>query len=116
MATKVFISYRREDSKYQAREIYAAFSRAIPADHVFFDNDSIPLGSDFDKVLKDRVGQCDVLLALIGPRWIDYLQRLDDPADYVRIEVGEALARRFQSCRCSSTWRNCPMPRACPSN
>jgi Thermolysin metallopeptidase, alpha-helical domain/TIR domain len=93
MGTKVFISYRREDSKYQAREIYAAFSRAIPADHVFFDNDSIPLGADFDKVLKDRVGQCDVLLALIGPHWIDDLQRLNDPADYVRIEVGEALAR-----------------------
>ena len=95
MATKVFISYRREDSKYQAREIHAAFCRAIPADQVFFDNDSIPLGSDFDKVLKDWVGQCDVLLAVMGPHWIDYLQRLDDPADYVRIEIGEALARRI---------------------
>jgi hypothetical protein len=70
MATKVFISYRREDSRYQARIIHAAFCKAIPIDHVFMDVDSIAPGANFRKILKDWVDQCEVLLALIGPGWI----------------------------------------------
>ena len=99
MATKVFISYRRDDSRYQARMIHAAFCKTLPSDHVFIDVDSIALGANFQKILKDSVDQCEVLLALIGPGWIDTLdpktnmRRLDDKSDFVRIEIGEALAR-----------------------
>jgi hypothetical protein len=99
MATKVFISYRRKDSTYQADRIYTAFCKAIPRDHVFMDVDSIPPGANFRKILKDWVNQCEVLLALIGPGWIDASdpktkeRRLDSPSDFVRIEIGEALAR-----------------------
>ena len=99
MATKVFISYRRKDSTYQADRIYTAFCKAIPRDHVFMDVDSIPPGANFRKILKDWVNQCEVLLALIGPGWIDASdpktegRRLDNPSDFVRIEIGEALAR-----------------------
>jgi formylglycine-generating enzyme required for sulfatase activity len=51
------------------------------------------------KILKDWVNECDVLLALIGPGWINAIdpkmssRRLDNPSDFVRIEIGEALAR-----------------------
>jgi len=99
MATKVFISYRRDDSKYQARMIHAAFSQVLPRDHVFMDVDTILPGANFRKILKDWVNQCEVLLALIGPGWIDAGdpktkgRRLDNPSDFVRIEIGEALAR-----------------------
>jgi len=99
MAAKVFISYRREDSRYQARMIHGAFCKAIPSDHVFMDVDSIPPGANFRKVLKGWVDECEVLLALIGPGWIDALdpktkgRRLDNKNDFVRIEIGEALAR-----------------------
>ena len=99
MATKVFISYRRDDSRYQARMIHAAFCKTLPSDHVFIDVDSIALGANFQKILKDSVDQCEVLLALIGPGWIDAGdpktkgRRLDNPSDFVRIEIGEALAR-----------------------
>jgi hypothetical protein len=99
MAAKVFISYRRDDSRYQARMIHAAFCKVIPRDHVFMDVDSIPPGSNFRKILKDWVNQCEVLLALIGPGWIDARdpkttwRRLDNPSDFVRIEIAEALAR-----------------------
>src|SRR5262249_40860448 len=98
-ATKVFISYRRDDSRYQARMIHAAFCQVIPRDHVFMDVDSIPPGANFRKILKDWVNQSEVLLALIGPGWIDVSdpktkgRRLDNPSDFVRIEIGEALAR-----------------------
>jgi TIR domain len=99
MATKVFISYRRDDSKYQARMIHVAFCQVLPRDHVFMDVDTILPGANFPKILKDWVNQCEVLLALIGPGWIDASdpktkgRRLDNPSDFVRIEIGEALAR-----------------------
>ena len=99
MAVKVFISYRRDDSKYQARMIHAAFCRAVPRDDVFMDVDSIPPGANFRKILKDWVDQCGVLLALIGPGWIDATdpktnrRRLENTSDFVRIEIAEALAR-----------------------
>jgi hypothetical protein len=44
MAAKVFISYRREDSRYQARMIHSAFCKAVPSDHVFMDVDTIRPG------------------------------------------------------------------------
>src|SRR5262245_47295605 len=99
MTAKVFISYRRDDSRYQARMIHAAFCKAIPRDHIFIDVDSIQPGANFRKILKDRVNQCEVLLALIGPGWIDASdpqtkqRRVDNPSDFVRIEISEALAR-----------------------
>jgi len=99
MPHKVFISYRREDAKWQAREVYRALTGVLPRDHVFMDIDSIPLGSDFRKILKGWVYQCDMLLALIGPGWVGAVDpktgqlRLKNPADFVRIEISEALVR-----------------------
>jgi hypothetical protein len=101
MPNKVFISYRREDSQYQAGRIYEAFVRALPPDTVFMDVDSMAPGDDFVEALEGWVQQCDVLLALIGPRWIDSidprtnLRRLDNPEDFVRIEIRGALERKI---------------------
>jgi hypothetical protein len=63
MTTKVFISYRRNDSRWQARMIRAAFCKAISSDNVFMDVDSIRLASISAKTFKDPVDQCEVLLA-----------------------------------------------------
>jgi formylglycine-generating enzyme required for sulfatase activity len=99
MPGKVFISYRRDDSKWQAKMIYATFCQVLPREHVFMDIDSIPPGANFRKILKGWVDECEVLLALIGPGWIEATdpktksRRLDNPSDFVRIEIGEALAR-----------------------
>ena len=96
MPTKVFISYRREDSNYQARMVHEAFSRVLPREHIFMDVDLITFGADFRKILRD---ECEVLLALIGPGWLNSTdpktkgRRLDNVSDFVRIEIGEALAR-----------------------
>jgi hypothetical protein len=101
MPNKVFISYRREDSQYQAGRIYEAFVRALPPDTVFMDVDSMAPGDDFVEALEGWVQRCDVLLALIGPRWIDSidprtsLRRLDNLEDFVRIEVRGALERKI---------------------
>ena len=65
---------------------------------VFLDIDDIPPGSDFVEVIESALSEADVLLALIGPRWITAenshgRRRLEDPMDYVRLEVGTALRR-----------------------
>lgn len=99
MQSKVFISYRRDDSRYQARMIYSALCQTVTREHVFMDVDSIPLGANFRKILKDWVDQCEVLLALIGQGWVDAndpktsRRRLESADDFVRIEISEALAR-----------------------
>jgi hypothetical protein len=99
MPSKVFISYRRDDARYQARDIYEAFSRVLPREHVFMDVDTIAPGANFRKVLRGWVNECEVLLALIGPNWLNATdpktkdRRLNNPSDFVRIEIGEALAR-----------------------
>jgi hypothetical protein len=99
MTAKVFISYRRDDTRYQARMIHEAFSKVIPRDHVFMDVSSVPIGREFTPILEEWVDHCDVLLALIGPGWIDARdsktgqRRLDNPSDLTRTEIREALVR-----------------------
>ncbi|MEJ0007713.1 MAG: hypothetical protein WDM77_15440 [Steroidobacteraceae bacterium] len=60
--------------------------------------DSIPLGQDFRGHLNGIIGGCIVVLAIIGPKWLDTRnnagqRRLEDPDDFVRIELEAALSR-----------------------
>jgi len=97
MPKNIFISYRREDNKYQALRIFDAFQKTNV--RAFYDTDSIPLGRDFRKVIMAQVQKCDVLLALVGRNWAECLdpktglRRLENPDDFVRIEIGTALSR-----------------------
>jgi len=96
---KIFISYRREDSQHQADRLHAALSRKMPKRNIFIDVDNIPVGVNFVQHLDQQVAQCEVLLALIGPDWLEAKnpetgkRRLDDPKDFVRIEIASALKR-----------------------
>ncbi len=95
---KIFISYRRSDSHWAAHEI---FERLKPMarrgkDQIFIDLESIKPGEDFMKSIERGVSGCDVLVAMIGPNWIDTRhqdggRRLDDPKDIVRAEIASAL-------------------------
>ena len=99
MAPKIFISYRRGDSAGEAGRIgdriVAEFGRAA----LFMDVDSIPLGANFVQRLTEEVARCDVVLAVIGPRWLDISgengRRIDDPNDFVRVEIAAALRREI---------------------
>ncbi len=101
--TKVFISYRRDDSADITGRIYDRLVKPLgPFDRetIFKDVDSIPLGVNFKKYLEDKVSQCAVQLVVIGPHWLDMSdvsgrRRLDDPADFVRIEIETALKREI---------------------
>ena len=72
--------------------------QAFPLEHLFMDIDDIAPGLDFVRVLDEHVAECDALLAVIGKGWIDAsdakgARRLDDPNDFVRIEIAAALSR-----------------------
>jgi TIR domain len=98
MTAKVFISYRRDDSAGYAGRVRDRLERELGRDLLFMDVDAIPLGTNFSKVLHEEVAKCGELLAIIGPNWPDARdehgnRRLDDPNDFVRIEIAAALQR-----------------------
>jgi len=96
----IFISYRREDSPGHAGRIFDRLRSRFGSDVVFMDVAAIEPGVDFVEVLHKAVGSCDALLAVIGPQWLsathDGKRRLDDPRDFVRIEIAGALQRNVR--------------------
>jgi TIR domain-containing protein len=97
---RIFISYRREETAYPAGWLYDRLAGHFGG-QVFKDVDSIELGDDFVEVITRAVGSCDVLLALIGDEWLTITdehgrRRLDNPDDFVRLEIEAALSRRVR--------------------
>src|SRR4029453_3502348 len=94
---RVYINYRRQDARGSAGRIYDRLADSFGSDQVFMDVDNIPPGVDFSKFITQAVSKCRVLLAIIGPRWLDAKEnrrrRLDDPGDLVRMEIAAALER-----------------------
>lgn len=95
--SKIFISYRRDDSAGYAQAIYSRLAQDFSKDRLFMDVDTIEPGVDFERVIEKAVGECDVLVAVIGKRWVggeaSGTSRLDNAKDYVRLEISTALAR-----------------------
>ncbi len=96
----VFISYRRSDSKTITGRITDRLVDAFGESYIFKDSLSIGPGDDFRGKIRDGVGQAIVVLVIIGPNWLTVtekdslsLRRLDNPEDWVRIEVETALER-----------------------
>jgi len=97
--SKILISYRREDSADVTGRIYDRLIQVFPQS-VFRDVDSIPLGVDFRTYLDEQVAKCDVFLAVIGRDWLKGKgrkgkSRLEDPGDFVRIEIESTLKRQI---------------------
>lgn len=93
----IFISYRRVDSAYPVGWLYGELTGHFGRDRVFKDMDSLRPGDDFLEVIRTALDSCAVLLAVIGPRWLNMSdaggRRLDKPDDYVRLEIETALRR-----------------------
>jgi hypothetical protein len=93
----IFISYRRADASWPARWLADRLASQFGAGVVFQDVDSIRPGDDFTAAIEEAVAACSVLLALIGPRWLAEDgaagRRLDDPQDWVRLEIEAAMKR-----------------------
>jgi hypothetical protein len=96
--SRVFLSYRREETKHAAGRLADRIAERFSSSQVFVDVDSIPPGVDFSQATQDAISGCDVLLALIGPHWTtlenaEGRRRLDDPEDFVVLELRAALDR-----------------------
>jgi Flp pilus assembly protein TadD len=96
--SKIFISYRRDDSADVSGRLYDRLALQFGKDRLFKDVDNIPLGEDFLGVLRTEIEQSDVMLVIIGRQWLTVKdargrQRLASPDDPVRIEVETALTR-----------------------
>ncbi|MFE4108666.1 SAVED domain-containing protein [Almyronema epifaneia] len=92
----VFISYRRSDSSDVTGRIYDRLSAHFGQDEIFKDVDSIPLAVDFREEIDSKIRKAKVVLVIIGSTWLEILNsRLNDPNDWVRIELETALLYRI---------------------
>jgi hypothetical protein len=98
----IFIGYRRGDGAGWAGRLHADLRARLGRDsEIFMDVDGIPPGEDFRAYIDHAIGQCDAFVAMIGPSWLDARdeqgrRRLDDPGDFVRLEIAAALNRNIR--------------------
>jgi TIR domain-containing protein len=93
----ISISYRRQDSLPIAGRLYDRLQAKFGKKNIFMDFDSIPPGVDFREQIKQTIERSNVVIAVIGPHWLGELhdgsRRIDDPTDFVRLEIEYALKR-----------------------
>jgi hypothetical protein len=94
----IFISYRRQDTSGYAGWLHDRLAERFGKAQVFRDVASIELGLDFSEAIEQAFESCQALLVLIGPGWTGATdnqgrRRLDNPDDFVRLEVEAALDR-----------------------
>jgi hypothetical protein len=93
----IFISYRVADSQPQAGRLFDALERAFGTGTAFYDKDGLKPGMKWPDELAQKVKKARVVLVLIADlsKWIGVGvegRRIDDPDDWVRLEVEHALA------------------------
>lgn len=97
---KIFINYRRDDSAPYAGRLYDRLAGHFGHDQLFMDIDQIEPGEDFVEVIQEKLKVVQVAVALIGKHWLDITdangqRRLDNPEDWVRLEIEALLARKI---------------------
>lgn len=96
----IFISYRRADSPGYVRALLSEMRNTFGGKQVFLDMEDIAAGSDFPIIINEAVRNCELLLALIGPNWIELRdengqRRIENLTDFVRLEISAALERKI---------------------
>jgi TIR domain len=93
----IFLNYRREDSGGYALSLFDRLANHFGREAIFKDIDSIPHGASFSSEIEKAVVSCDIFLVVIGRTWLSISDqgrcRLDDPEDFVRLEIIWALSR-----------------------
>ncbi|WP_066974748.1 toll/interleukin-1 receptor domain-containing protein [Streptomyces sp. NRRL F-4489] len=92
----IFVNYRTGDEEATATLVERELSRRFGDKNVFRASKSIGMGSSFPKELITAVRRSSVLLAVIGPRWLEARSAggrtaLEDPDDWTRREILEAF-------------------------
>jgi hypothetical protein len=89
----VFISYRRGDSAPYAGRICDRLSAVFGSDHVFMDVEDLRPGEDFTQAIDATIARCRVVVAVIGPEWLETLRARAGQEDLVEHEIAAALRR-----------------------
>jgi hypothetical protein len=94
--TRVFISYRRDDSAATAGHMAELLSNIPAIKGVFLDVENIESGEDFQQRIQSSLDKCSHVLVLIGPDWsgpvgTDGKRRIFEPHDFVRWEARLSL-------------------------
>lgn len=97
----IFINYRKDDSSWNALALYNELLKYFSREQLFKDFNTILPGDDFVVSIQNALRKCDILLVVIGKNWLNMTdmkgrRRLDDPDDFVRIEIATALERKIQ--------------------
>ena len=121
MNKKIFISYRREDSQGVTGRLYDRLENRFGRDRIFMDVDTIQPGMDFVNAIENAINASDVVLVMIGPNWATSVdaegkRRLENPADFVRVEVATALARNVRVIPVLVSNASMPNPNDLPSD
>jgi hypothetical protein len=92
----IFISYRRQDAATYAGRLRADLAHRYGESNVFLDIADLTPGANFTHRLHEAVDACDLMLVVIGPRWLQAAdaegrRRIDDPEDFIRSEIAAAL-------------------------
>jgi hypothetical protein len=93
---RITISYRRDDSLDVTGRIFDRLAEHFGREAVFRDIDNIPPGVDFRRDIDRVLEESNIVLAIVGPRWIgpdNEQRRLASPADPVRLEIETALRK-----------------------
>jgi formylglycine-generating enzyme required for sulfatase activity len=98
LAGTIFINYRRGESLKDAQHLTTLIEKHFPHRKVFLDVHGIDGGEHWLHTLERQVAESDVMVTLIGAGWLDLKdedgkRRLDDPNDFVRFEIAQALTR-----------------------
>ncbi|SDH96967.1 toll/interleukin-1 receptor domain-containing protein [Nitrosomonas sp. Nm132] len=96
--SEIFINYRRDDSRGHAGRLYDRLEKKFGKDKIFMDIDHIEPGKKFPEVIQENLNSMYVAIILIGKQWLNITdatgqRRLDDPEDWVRLEIEEILSR-----------------------
>lgn len=118
---RIFISYRRSDTAGHAGRIYDYLKNYFGGGRVFYDVDTIKPGINFEQKINSELDQSGVVLVLIGKQWLDAKdaagnRRLDDPQDYVRLEVETALNKNVTVIPVLLQGAEIPSAKALPQN
>lgn len=88
----IFISYRRADAQGEALHLFDDLAEHFGTERVFMDVATIAPGRDFRTAIEKGVGSCDVLIAVIGSKWVESAKPAGEP-DFVHQEIAAALRR-----------------------
>jgi TIR domain len=115
----VFISYRRQDTLDIAGRIFDNLCATLGEEACFKDVNSIGLGLDFRQQLTDALEKCSTMLVVIGRTWAQSVDehgrnRLENPQDFVRLEIASALARNITVVPLLVSGATLPLPSGLP--